>query len=217
MRDRASGALLWLRALLTGSLMVLLGVVGHMSAGGEPPPPWALVALCVAAVVLTAPSLTRRVSTLRCMALLVAGQTVTHLSLEVLAASGRRGSAPSGRLHLHEGALPHVHGAVVDAGTGAPSLGTELIGHLTMHGSMALAHLVAALGVGLWLAVGERTLWTLLALAARRVLHLLRPTAASATTGPSARPPVPGSLLRPCAPRWRTAPRRRRGPPLLLG
>ena len=39
---------------------------------------------------------------------------------------------------------------------------------------MMVAHLVAAALVGLWLAYGERLLWTLVALAAHAVLALVR-------------------------------------------
>ncbi len=60
---------------------------------------------------------------------------------------------------------------------------------------MALAHLLAAVGVGLWLASGERALFTLLTLAAAPVLRLLAPIAAPVRLAP-VRAPRTRFLLR---------------------
>ena len=93
-----------------------------------------------------------------------------------------------------------------------------MFAELSAHGPMMVAHLAAAALVGLWLAVGERSLWALVALAAAVVLRPLlvarawlrlavapaRPAPVAAA--PRARPSL--VLLARCV--------SRRGPPALL-
>lgn len=223
-------AVLWARAVLLASVTVFLGTAGHVSADGLLPGPAALSVLYAVALVGSAAFLARPATATRLVTLLVGGQTLVHL---VLSASGghvgevaRTTAAParSGAL-----VLPTVDGRRVgslqdafDAGattTGGPALP---IGHLiddaAAHAPMMAAHLLVAALAGLWLAVGERSLWTLLALAAAVVLAPLTVLAAIARAG---LPVVRRLAARAAAPAGPPASARlartlvRRGPPLL--
>jgi hypothetical protein len=107
-----------------------------------------------------------------------------------------------------------------DGASGQPDLAPALpIGHLvedlSAHAPMMAAHLAAAALVGLWLAHGERCLWTLIALSGRRVLAavlLLVPV----PTAPRARWRH-AAVVTLAGPRslWLVRPDSRRGPPVL--
>ncbi|HTW18372.1 MAG TPA: hypothetical protein VMF51_24825 [Nocardioides sp.] len=195
MRPRTDPAVLWARAVLLASVAVFLGAAGHVTADGLLPGPAALVVLYVVAVVGAAAFLARPASPLRLVALLVGGQTVVHLVLS--AAAGHVGDPArpaAGPAPAPAGTLPTVDGRRVgtlqdafDVGAGhasGPALPVgHLLDHLTGQAPMMLAHLVVAVAVGLWLAVGERSLWTLLALAATVVLAPLQLLAAIARAG----------------------------------
>jgi hypothetical protein len=227
--------LLWARAGIVGSLAFVLGVVGHVSADGLLPGPGPLAALAVLSVVLSGPMLARPASRTRLMLMLVCGQTVIHAVLTVTAGhagdavrSGRSaapvaGGDPFGPLPVVGG---HRVGSLQDAfSVGSPSeSGTTLapalpVGHLvndlSAHAPMMVAHLAAAVLVGLWLAHGERCLWTLLSLTGRRLVLAALLTVPVAPRHVSLR-----SYLRvqaPAGPRsvWLARPDTRRGPPLL--
>jgi hypothetical protein len=129
--------------------------------------------------------------------LLMAGQTFIHGALTALA--GHRGDPPLARFPAAQ-AVHHL--PVVPSGDGRrvgslydqlyanqPSVGSQLtvpapVQHLLAdltgpHAVMALAHLGAAAVVGLWLAVGERALWTVLALMGDGVRSLVAATVAA--------------------------------------
>ncbi|MFC6343996.1 hypothetical protein ACFP8W_18600, partial [Nocardioides hankookensis] len=97
----------------------------------------------------------------------------------------------------------------------APTLPVgHLISDLSAHAPMMVAHLVVAALVGLWLAYGERCLWTILALTGRRILAAawaIQPVVAAP------RLTLLDSVLAPAGPRsvWLVRPDSRRGPPLL--
>lgn len=222
---------LWARALLVTLLAVFLGAAGHVTAEGLLPGPGVLALVVVVGSVVSASVLARPASTLRVVALLVVGQAGVHAVLT--ATGGHVGDGPAAA----HGPLPHVGGAVVlpvvdgrrvgslqqahEAGTHAlaPALPVgHLVSDVSDHAPMMLVHLVAAVLVGLWLAVGERSLWTLVALASTASLRplllalaLLRATRVPVTTGaavPAAEPaPRTTHLLARCVVR--------RGPPLL--
>lgn len=229
MEPRVDASVLWLRALLVGVLAFVLGVVGHVSADGLLPGPVLLVVLLAISVLLSAPMLNRPASPVRLVALLVGGQTLVHLALTVTA--GHAGDRPASHPAVPStiGTLPTVGGQRVgslqDAYQGmsgrpspmAPALPVgHLVDDLSAHAPMMAAHLVAAALVGLWLAYGERCLWTILALTGRRLLAaawalgvpVVQPAPRLSTTAD--RTPVrPRSL-------WFVRPHSRRGPPLLL-
>ena len=181
----AGGALRWTRALLLAVVAMGSGVIAHISADGRLPGPWVLGLLFLLCVAGAAALLGRPASTLRVVVMTVAGQTFVHGFLTAL--SGHRGDPPLRRVVAPPAPVP----AQVPTGQGrsgsyfdlvyAPhqATGTQLVlpapvQHLMAdltgaHAVMALAHLAAAVLVGLWLAVGERALWQLVVLAADRV------------------------------------------------
>ncbi|MDF9717901.1 hypothetical protein, partial [Nocardioides sp. ChNu-99] len=135
----------WTLRLARGGVLALVvllaGGAGHALAGGALPSPLAALPLLLLLTAGSALLLGRRVDALETTLLLVVGQAATHLGLMVLA------PGPAGGTHAH--ATPD--GAGVDAGAG----------DLTM----VAFHLLAAAVGGLWLAAGERAVWTLLDLA----------------------------------------------------
>jgi len=239
---RVSAAALWSRALVVGSMAFFLGVTGHVMADGLLPGPVLVTALLAATVLTTAPVVVRRVGAPAMVALLVAGQTVIHVCLTMTA--GHRGDHPAataapasaptvptvptpdlGSLATVDGrrvgSLQDAYRSVTDAppggAAGAPlrdALG-HLVADLHAHAPMMLAHLLAAALVGLWLAHGERVLWTLVELTTRALLALVRPAAAPAVPRRVAARTVTQA---PPGPRthWIARAHARRGPPRLL-
>lgn len=191
---RATPVLLWSRAALMAVVVLAVSVLGHVSADGLLPGPLALLALFGVTTVASAAFLTRQASALRLVALLAAGQAVVHGALTLLA--GHRGEGP---VAATAGAAPASGGFVFDgrqvertgsyfdqvaamqaggasgaAGASGGHLGSSLghlVDHLASQGvAMLLAHGAAVAVLGLWLAVGERALWTVLTLTTSRVL-----------------------------------------------
>jgi hypothetical protein len=156
-----------MRVLTLPLVLFTSGLAGHVASGGATPAGWVLVALFVLTVVGLAPFTGTPLSPARVVALLVGGQGVLHTALQLLggtavtattticdAGTGGSVSSPtSSHLMTHPDAAA-VHGFSISQMSG---------GHLVM----LLAHLAAAVVVGVWLAAGERALWMLLALAAR--------------------------------------------------
>jgi hypothetical protein len=183
----ATGALLWGRASLLASVAFFAGIVGHVSADGVLPSPLLLIGLLAIGVPFCASQLTRPASMRRIVLMLMAGQTAVHIALSVTA--GHRGEARPATTHARSGevVLPTEGGQRVGSlldgyqatvgHTGdqvAPALPIgSLFAELAAHGPMMVAHLAAAGLVGIWLAVGERSLWALVALAAAVVLRPL--------------------------------------------
>jgi hypothetical protein len=202
-------------------------VFGHVTADGLLPGPTLLAVLLAMSVLLSAPMLNRPATRTRLVAMLVGGQTFVHLVLTVTAGHrGESGSVAWGASARPRdlGTLPVVDGRRVgsfqDAYQGmsghAAATPTLPIGHLvndlSAHAQMMAAHLAAAALVGLWLAYGEKCLWTVLALTGRRVLAL------SVLLLPAPVPPrrvVRSFLDQFHAPvlLWQSLPRSRRGPP----
>ncbi|GAA4382052.1 hypothetical protein GCM10023146_44360 [Nocardioides caricicola] len=218
-------ALLWARAFLLAFVACFLGVTGHVTADGLLPGPGWLVVLLVVGTLLSLPLLARPASGLRLVVLLVGGQTLVHLFLTVTAGhTGDRVEAPvahhSGRIlptvDGHRiGTLQDQYDAMIGSATAQPALPVgHLVSDLSAHAPMMAVHLLAAALVGLWLAVGERSLWTLVALATAVLLRLVTPLL----------PVLPerGLVTLPAEPVGLAAPHRltrsvvRRGPPALL-
>ena len=182
---RASGLLLWARAGTLGAVVMLLGSVSHASAGGLLPHVGWLAAMLTVSTVLSARFLLQAVAPVRLVTLVVVGQALVHLGLTL--AAGHRAAPSAGGLtdHPHapgevgaRHALEHAAEAAPLATDAAPSLGSATVGHLVEHTAetgpvMLLAHLAAAVAVGLWLAVGESALWTVLALTSTPVRTLI--------------------------------------------
>ena len=169
-----TGALRWIRALTLASVLVGTGVAGHVGAGGPMPAPTALVVLIVGGTLVLAPGLGSPASSRRVALLVVGGQAFLHLSLRVLATSpaGHAGMVMPGSsadsASMSGGAMFH-HGSSARGEISLAWIGSAHVG-------MLLAHLVASLVLGLWLAAGERAAWLLIQLAARPVakaFHIL--------------------------------------------
>ena len=212
---------------------MLGGAVGHVSADGLLPGAPVLAGLSVVTLVLCAALLHRPASRRRVVALLVAGQTAVHLARTVTA--GHVGDQTATAAHpVGTGALPVIDGRRVgslmdsyDAAVGGCAATPVLpVGHLvsdlsdlSAHAPMMLAHLAAAALVGLWLAAGERALWSLVAMASRAALGPLAVASAAAravVASPAAAVPVATEARPPQVPVLLARVVVRRGPPALL-
>ncbi len=219
---------LWARAVGVGSIAFFLGIAGHVTADGLLPGPLLLSTFFALSVLLSAPVLSRPAGRLRMVGLLVGGQTAIHLALSVTAGHTGRAPVATGPRHASAdlGSLPVVDGRRIgslqdayDAASGQSDLAPALpVGHLLSdlsdHAPMMVGHLAAAALVGLWLAHGERCLWTVLALTGRRIhaaVLLLVPVALPVTRSAYA---ADRALTGPRSP-WLVRPHSRRGPPLL--
>jgi hypothetical protein len=164
--DATAGALLRLsRAFLLSLVALSLGALAHVTAGGLLPALWTFPVMLTLCTVATCPWLGREASRRVIVGLLVGGQTSVHLALTALA--GHRGEHEEARATT-------VGGTLLDAGR-------HVVSELEpANAPMAVAHLLAAAAVGLWLARGERALWAMLSLLAR--------AAAGVVAVPRARP-----------------------------
>ena len=151
-----------------------------------------LVVLFAFIVLAGLPMLARPASRLRLLALLVGGQTFIHLCLTLTAGHAVTRGRPRSTAPRDTGLtqLPVVDGRRVGSfqdafvGTSAQPATTptlpihHLVADLSAHAPMMAAHLAAAALVALWLAYGERCLFSVLALTARLLLALVRPALA---------------------------------------
>jgi hypothetical protein len=151
MESRVATPLWWVRAVIVGSFAYLLGLAGHVMADGPVPGAARLVVLFAMVVVGSVPFLARPASAQRMLALLVGGQLFIHVGLVVTA-----------------GHLGDLRPAAPGSGPPDDFLSLGLLADLT-------GHLVAASLVALWLAHGERRVFTVLQLTVRRLLSLVRP------------------------------------------
>ena len=224
--------LLWARASIVGGLAFTFGLLGHVTADGLLPGAWLLGLLLAMSVLLCAPMLSRPAGRLRMVLTLVAGQAGTHLFLTLsaghagdpvhhAASTPRPDLSGSPQLPVVDG--PRV-GSLLDAyrtmtdstHAATPVLPVgHLISDLSAHAPMMGVHLVAAALVGLWLAHGERCLWTLVALTGHHLfvaVALVTPVAlpAARMQRVADREPAAARHL------WRVRPHGVRGPPLLV-
>jgi hypothetical protein len=199
----------WVRALTLASVLLGSGVAGHVAAGGFAPTASVLLPLFVLIAAAMVPLLKAPASTRRVTALLVVGQGVLHVLLQVLGGSAAVAADP---LSTHLG-----HGVA------ATPTDSSLVFVPGDHLAMLLAHVAAALVVGLWLAAGERAAWRLVSVAALPVvdawitLRELSTTAAVALISP--RPAALPSWSLESATRssnWAGRGVSRRGPPRLI-
>ena len=172
-----------MRVLTLPSVLFTSGLAGHVTSGGATPAGWVLVALFVLTVVGVAPFVGTPLSPARVVALLVGGQGVLHTALQLLGGTAVTATT-----------------TMCDAGTGGP-VSSPTSSHLMTHPDaasshgfwmslmsgghlvMLLAHLAAAVVVGVWLAAGERALWMSLALTARPLVEAWATVTAAARGG----------------------------------
>ncbi|GAA2646581.1 MFS transporter [Nonomuraea recticatena] len=152
---RANLPLRLTRAAAFSAVCVLLAALGHVVAGGDGPPLWALAlgGGTVMALALALSGKERSTSTI-------------NLTLLGLQAGLHELFAPEGGGAVLT--LAHGHGPGLDSALGAglgPRLGEDL--------GMLLAHLTATLITGWWLARGEAALWSLLRRLGHRLVGLL--------------------------------------------
>ncbi len=214
--DRSVGMVTrWGRALLLSGVALLAGAIAHVGAGGMLPGLVVLFVLLAGCTAVSATLLGRPASTLRIVILLTAGQALIHGAMTAL--SGHRGDPALQAAPPVASDLPHQMAAVGARRVGSlreQLYGTTLPGgadpgsalalpypvqHLVAdftgpNALMALGHVAAAALVGLWLAAGERALWTILTLLADTV----RPAVTALVAGlafASARPFVVGDQV----------------------
>lgn len=178
--QRAGPALRWSRAAGLAAVAAAFAALAHATAGGTLPEWRALAVLFGLTTAVFAGLLGRPASTLRVLVLLVGGQAGLH---GVFTASGGHRSAhglssaatdltttaavPQGRL-----ADALVAPGSLESAPAQPSVLAHAVAHLTADLAspatqrMAVAHLVAAAALGLWLAAGERLAWRLVTLLA---------------------------------------------------
>ena len=149
----------WLRAAILAAVAGFVGLSGHVYAGGLLPHFWLIVLIYVASVAACAGPLGHPASTARILVLAVGGQLGTHIALSV---TGGHEDQPA--VGLHEFGL----------GTVASEFRGLMIDALGEHGLMTFVHLLASILVGLWLALGEQTLWGLLSLLCHVLVVVLR-------------------------------------------
>ena len=177
--DQTAGAALrWARATVLALVSLTLGAGAHVGAEGTLPAPVWLLAVLAASGAVAAGLLGRPATRGRVVLLLVAGQLLTHTALGLLAGHATAVTGHSG----HAGHTTHAGHAIatVDAtrAADAADYGSAAV--------MALAHLLAAVVVGLYLAAGEDALWRLLGLAGDGAQRLLDGERLVAAAGPVA-------------------------------
>ena len=223
----------WPRALALAAVATATGVAAHGYADGLLPSVPALVAILAVCTVGVAALLGGPASTLRVVLLTVGGQTFIHAALAMTAGHAGDHTVSPARVAPQvpvDAGNGRRTGSLLDQYTAAqPAADTELVlpagvRHLVAdltgaHAPMMVVHLLAAALVGLWLAVGERALWALVALAAGAVVPRLGLLLAAVLARPASPRTVPVAALWPPVPPRLTVLARcvvRRGPPALL-
>jgi hypothetical protein len=158
-----------IRALTLATVMLGSGVAGHVAAGGSAPATSALLPVFVLLTAAAAPLLDVPASARRVTALVLSGQGLLHVALQVLGGTAVDVAGHSMLVHVDAAGGPasshHLHPSVASA-----PWGSALAVLTGTHPGMLLAHAAATLAIGLWLAAGERAAWTLVALAALPVV-----------------------------------------------
>lgn len=222
-----------LRAVVLTVVATALGSVAHVLAGGRLPGVVGYAVLLALLALAGAPLLARAASTRRVVTLVVVGQTSVHAVLTATSGHAGDGVGTAATTAPVRPVIPvsvltstdrvgtladqlHPQTAAPTGGPAVPDWVLHLLADLQpAQLPMALAHLAAAVGVGLWLASGERALFTLLALAVAPVLRLLTPLVPVAP----APTPAPRATHPPRVVRRETllaSSLARRGPPALL-
>ncbi len=191
--DPEAGTVLrWFRALVLGTVVLGFGSIAHALAGGHLPGAPALAAAGALSALVSATLLERPAGTALVVVLTVAGQALVHAWLTLTGGhAGQHGSSADPLDHL-----------LADLSPG--------------NAPMMLAHTLAAVAVGLWLAAGERALWVVLAILGAALVVLVRHLVAVPAAPHRSRPP--SGPVDEVGPTLRMLVRSvvRRGPPVVL-
>jgi hypothetical protein len=155
----------WARALTLPSVLFISALAGHAAAGGVTPAPPVLVFLFVITVAVLGPLVGALISPARIVALLIVGEGLLHIALELLGRSTVM-TAMNNPAAMSSPTGCHLMMQPISAAPYGSGMSLMSGGHLIM----LLAHIAAAVAVGMWLAAGERVLWNVLRLAARPVI-----------------------------------------------
>jgi hypothetical protein len=155
----------WARALTLPSVLFISALAGHAAAGGVTPAPPVLVFLFVITVAVLGPLVGAFISPARIVALLIVGEGLLHIALELLGRSTVM-TAMNNPAAMSSPTGCHLMMQPISAAPYGSGMSLMSGGHLIM----LLAHIAAAVAVGMWLAAGERVLWNVLRLAARPVI-----------------------------------------------
>lgn len=172
MDGQASALLRWLRAGVLTAVVVSFGTVAHVSADGRLPGPIGMILLASLCLLVSSVALAAPAGALRIVVLTALGQSGVHVMLTAMSGHHGDGRVPAAQVPATVEGSGRRTGSFHDfylssqpvppAESGDPI--SHLVADLGSHGPMMLAHLLAAVLVGLWLAVGERALWALVAL-----------------------------------------------------
>lgn len=177
-------SLLWWRAGIVSAMTFLVGALGHVTSGGRLPSWFAVLAMFAVGTTISAAFLARPASARRIVAIVVLGQSAAHWLLSLSAGhAGDSGAPVSAPGPASPVTLPVSSGARVgslqdhyEAMVGAPASGAALTlpdpAALLDHAPMFVAHTLVAVLVGLWLAAGERALFSVLSLVFTAVVAL---------------------------------------------
>jgi hypothetical protein len=168
-------ALRWVRVLTLASLLFLSGLAGHTAAGGATPATPVLIPVLLLIVVVVTQFVGAPLSSARIVVLLVAGQGLLHAVLQPLGGSSLTGMKPMSDAATDAAAVSATtssHHMAHFGGVASHDWAMSFVGGAQI--VMLLAHLAAALVVGMWLAVGERALRTLLAFTVRPIAYTWR-------------------------------------------
>lgn len=151
----------WARALTLPSVLFISALAGHTAAGGVTPAAPVLVFLFAATVAVLVPLVGALISPARIVALLIVGEGLLHVALELLGRSAMNDPAAM--------SLPTSCHLMMQP-TSVTPYGSVMSLMSDGHVIMLLAHVAAAVVVGVWFAAGEHVLWNVLRLAARPVV-----------------------------------------------
>jgi hypothetical protein len=207
----------WVRALTLPSVLFISALAGHAVAGGVTPAAPVLVFLFVITVAVLVPLVGALISPARIVALLIVGEGLLHIALELLGRSTVM-SAMNDPAAMSSPTGCHLMMQPISATPYGSAMSLMSDGHLIM----LLAHIAAAVAVGMWLAAGERVLWDVVRLAARPVIGAWQ-TVVAVVRGAvgtmiisDPRPRLCGDLRRTvCGLLWAAGAVSRRGPPAL--
>ncbi len=217
MDPRATPPLRILRGALLAAVVVSVGSLAHVLAGGALPGWPTMVALYGTAGAACSILLGREASALRLVTVTVGGQVIVHGVLSEVA--GHAGAGMPGMSHGAHGGMQHAEAS----GALVPTWLSHGVLEMLADPVMATLHLMAAAAVGLWLAVGERALWSLIRLARCTAKDVLAHASAALGLLPVVLRAIPRAVgVRavhvdplPLLPVWSRGPARR-GPPVGL-